>query len=559
MATVKTREKRRAARLRKNAAIQKQIDDLAELINDDDGGDEEEVTEKDYGMEPVMVEMPPPALSFEELDALEFAREQADAVREVTWQVSDLVHNILYSDMNPKEKATAIKSVADEFPRRVEMEVSDEMEKSIDDIDLLELEALIAKDNRRLSVFEKLSDFIEKKKLTARAENALSSEQFALVYEEDGKTVRKYPIHDKAHVRNALARAAQMIKRGGKAAEDAKKALPKIHAAAKKMGIGAAEKERSAVVVEKDASGNWRAVMWPSNNFKDLDGEIISEKAHQEYVDWVNKNMDVAPVFLTWHKAGTRRAAQVDFAGYEHGFLIMSAPLTEKEAAGLLRAQALTDVGMSHGSFVLERDGSDPRVITKYRMVEVSDLPIENAANPFTDFETLLKEADMDTKKYLASVLGSEDEAEKHLKKMLDKQEALRKAGVEEKASDPPAPEPVAETKPAEAPNIDEIVARVAKELGMEQLSAEFAVLKEAAEKVPVLESLVAELTTKSDEKLADLIAPKIAKSFSWMEARPSQKEETVLKDGDKGDATLKESKPETGWLSELTGTTPLQ
>jgi hypothetical protein len=559
MATVKTREKRRAARLRKNEKIQKQIDDLAELINEDDGGDEEEViAEKDYGMEPAMAVMPPLATSFEELDAMELAREQADAVREVTWQVSDLVHNILYSDMKPKEKATAIKSVADEFPRRVEMEVSDEMEKSIDDMDLLELEALIAKDNRRLTVFERLSDFIEKKKLTARAENALSSEQFALVYEEGGKPVRKYPIHDKAHVRNALARAAQMINSGGKAAEDARKALPKIRAAAKKMGIGAAEKERSAVVVEKDASGGWRAVMWPSNNFKDLDGEIISEKAHQEYVEWVNKNMDVAPVFLTWHKAGTRRAAQVDFAGYEHGFLIMSAPLTEKEAAGLLRAQALTDVGMSHGSFVLERDGSDPLVITKYRMVEVSDLPIENAANPFTDFETLLKEADMDTKQYLASVLGSDEEAEKHMKKMLEKQEALRKAGVEEKASDPPA-EPVAETKTAEAPNIDEIVARVAKELGMDQLSVEFAVLKEAAEKVPVLESLVAELTTKSDEKLAEMIAPKIAKSFSWMDARPSQSEKTVLKDEDKGDAKLKEAKPETGWLSELTGTTPLQ
>jgi len=559
MATVKTREKRRAARLRKNEKIQKQIDELAELINEDDSGDEEEViAEKDYGMEPMMVEMTPPVTSFEELDALELAREQADAVREVTWQVSDLVHNILYSDMNPKEKATAIKSVADEFPRRVEMEVSDEVEKSFD-MDALELEAMIAKDNRRLTVFERLSDFIEKKKLTYRAEQGLGDEQFALTYEEGGKKVRKYPIHDKAHVRNALARAAQQIKAGGTGAADARKALPKIHAAAKKMGIGAAEKERSAVVVEKDASGGWRAVMWPSNNFKDLDGEIISEKAHQEYVEWVSKNMDVAPVFLTWHKAGTRRAAQVDFAGYEHGFLIMSAPLTEKEAAGLLRAQTLTDVGMSHGSFVLERDGSDPRVITKYRMVEVSDLPIENAANPFTDFETLLKEADMDTKQYLASVLGSDEEAEKHMKKMLEKQEALRKAGVEEKASDPPAPEVATETKPAETPNIDEIVARVAKELGMDQLSAEFAALKDAAEKVPVLESLVKELTANNDEKLAEMIQPKIAKSFSWMNARPSQSETTVLKDEDKGDAKLKEAKPETGWLSELTGTTPLQ
>jgi hypothetical protein len=558
MANSKEREKRRASRLRKNEALKKASMELAELI-EEDVPDElpVEVEQKDYGMAEPMMEMAMPVTSFQELDALKAAQEQADIVREVTYEVQDLVRNILYTpDMSPKQKTSAMKAVADEFGNRVQSEVSDEMSEKSLDMDVLEIDALIAKDNRRVSVIEKLTDWVDKKKLTYRAEQALSDDQFALTYEEDGKKVRKYPIHDKAHVRNALARAAQMIKQGGKAAEDARKALPKIHSAAKKMGIGSMEKDRSSVMVEKDATGGWRAVMWPSNNFKDWDGEIISEKAHLEYVEWVNKNMDVAPVFLSWHKGGTRREAQADFVGYENGFLLMSAPLTQKEAAGLLRAQALTDVGMSHGSMVFERKGN---VIEKYRMVEVSDLPLENAANPFTDFETLTKEVEMDTKQYLASVLGSDELAEKFLAKTQEKQDALRKAGVEEKeVVAETTPEDKTEAKPEDALKIEDVIARVSKELGMEELSEQFAKLQEAAEKVVVLESVVKELSKNRDEELAEMIQPKISSKLSWMNNRPSQKSETVLKDNEE-DEKLKKAKPEVGWLSEITGTTPLQ
>lgn len=60
-----------------------------------------------------------------------------------------------------------------------------------------------------------------------------------------GKTegkYRHYPIMDKSHVRNALARAAQALAKGGRTAMIARKALPKIRAAAKRMGIGAPAK-----------------------------------------------------------------------------------------------------------------------------------------------------------------------------------------------------------------------------------------------------------------------------------------------------------------------------
>jgi HK97 family phage prohead protease len=68
--------------------------------------------------------------------------------------------------------------------------------------------------------------------------------------DSDGKTtprsLRHYPIHDAAHVRNALARAAAAINGGGDAAAIAKKAMPAINAAAKKMGIGDQKSDEGA-------------------------------------------------------------------------------------------------------------------------------------------------------------------------------------------------------------------------------------------------------------------------------------------------------------------------
>ena len=53
------------------------------------------------------------------------------------------------------------------------------------------------------------------KKLTSEDRNALSDKDFAVVIHKDGKTVRKYPIKDQAHVRNALSRLGQDAPKAG--------------------------------------------------------------------------------------------------------------------------------------------------------------------------------------------------------------------------------------------------------------------------------------------------------------------------------------------------------
>lgn len=553
MANAKTKEKRRLARQRQNAnALTKAQEDQ----NEDLGGEETdsslenlpqtEQIEKHYDEVGQSVVLPGP-VSWDEYDQEKVARERASQVREVTWTVQDLVSNILYSaDMKGNEKADAIKKVGDGFGKRLK-EVEKVVKEISIDMDLLELQAVIGSDSRNTSVVEKVGDWIAKKRYK-RTENSSSS----------------YLLHDKAHVRQSLKLVAELIGKGGDEAEAARVSLPEIKQAAKDFGIGI----KGSVHIQKDKSGQWRAILWPSNNFIDDDQDILSEQAHIEYVEWVNENMDVAPVFMTKHIAGTLRKNKIDFVGYESGFLIMSAPLEEHEAAGLFRTQALVDIGLSHGSLGWRNNGDD-RIVEKYRMVEVSDLPLDTAANPFTDLETLQKEASMDTKQYLTSILGSEEEAQKYLTKMENKQAALRAKGIEEKEKSeptPPAPgttvvvtTPAAPIAAAPVPDMALIVETVKKELGVDGLDEFLTNLQAAAEKVPVLEQLVKELAGSQDERLADKINPPALKMHVWQKARASQKDETILDEGTEADANLKKAKPELGWLSEATRTTPVE
>jgi hypothetical protein len=217
----KAKERHARQQLKKEQERAQQAELFEEDVEDAVPQAESEELTKDYYAEAMPVLGP---TSFEEMDQMEMAREQAHHVREVTWKVQDLVSNIMYDPMSsPDEKGSKLKAVASEFPKRVNkaMQMGDMMKK---DMDLLEIEAILATDARHTGVVEKTLNFI-KEKLSSAARENLSDSDFALVYEVDGKKVRKYPVHDAAHTRNALARAAQQMKEGGEGAADAKKAM----------------------------------------------------------------------------------------------------------------------------------------------------------------------------------------------------------------------------------------------------------------------------------------------------------------------------------------------
>lgn len=545
---IQRREKRLlTAQLAKQKANEVELEE--EPIEDELPDSTEEVTEKDYGepmMESDMMNMGPK--SWDELDAADAAREQADEMSDLAWDTRELVHNILCDPMlDASGKAEAIKAVGDGFGKRVKQVTTAPVEKE-NDIELLELESIIAKDYRSMSVSERVGDFLNKAVLTAAGEKKLSASDFAL------PSKRKYPIHDKAHVRNALARAAQQIKAGGAGAADAKAALPAIHAAAKKFGIGVSKE--NGIIVEKDASGTWRWVGWPTNNFKDRSGDIITEAAQKDYVDWINQDIEKnSPVFTSCHAPGTAREKPVDFAAYENGFVVMSGPLTENEAVALLKTSSKCDIGMSHTGWAW-RDSQNPEQIIKYRSFEVTDLPIETADNPFTLLE-ISKEATVDQLQYLTELLGSKEKAESALKlKTSMKQKELNEAGVESKEG---KTETTPEAKPAPVTatsSKDEIVAQVLKELDVEGLQEFLAKANEAMEKVPVLEQLVKNLATQKEDDLAEMINPPAEKRFLWSKARASESKETVIEKEDplkKSTAGLPDD-----WLSDALGVQPL-
>lgn len=91
------------------------------------------------------------------------------------------------------------------------------------------------------------------KTLKAEDRDKLSNDDFAViktVKDKNGsKTVRKYPIHDKAHVQNALARLHQAPSRDGlkKLGVDPDAVITKVKAKAKKMGMEDAEIEGYSV------------------------------------------------------------------------------------------------------------------------------------------------------------------------------------------------------------------------------------------------------------------------------------------------------------------------
>lgn len=293
----------------------------------------------------------------------------------------------------------------------------------------------------------------------------------------------------------------------------------------------------SALTVFKEGDG-WRWLGVVSNAYRDLDGENITSTAHREYVAHLDANPHEAPELWSWHTPGTARKARADWWDYtDNGFLWMSGPLTEAEAAQMQTGEPL---GMSHG-FKAVKQGND---IVYYRTFEVSELPIIAAANPWTKIQTLqtedkamgftpVKRAFLETRFGADRVKELEDAEGAQAK-------ALTAAGVTFKATDempaedapppaPPAPEAKQEPPAAEGEAMD--TTKLLGEIGaaLATLQAQVAALMEAMQPAQVemesarkaRETLAANITAiterltalekSDDEKIAKALNPRIA------------------------------------------------
>lgn len=177
--------------------------------------------------------------------------------------------------------------------------------------------------------------------------------------------------------------------------------------------------ERDKSTFLKSADGTLWFLGIYSNKFKDVEGDILSERAHREFAEWANRNnfhpqltLLHLPRMPNWfwqeaYKALGQQPAKMNellrevYKDYSigeverviplDGFIAVVARIKPEAAPIAEKLSALPNLGMSHGFIVLDfhvydkgSGASDGIVVDRYRTYEVSILPQARAANKFT-------------------------------------------------------------------------------------------------------------------------------------------------------------------------------
>lgn len=191
------------------------------------------------------------------------------------------------------------------------------------------------------------------------------------------------------------------------------------------------EPDDSDFTVFKDAAGQWRWIARYTNNFQDLEGEIISEKALEQYVLRVQQGFVPLPTLRVWHIPGSDhgKAEQV----FGHGSFVYAVgsfdntPEAEHAIAEYRKSKGKTRLsqGFTHPKWAF-KDG----VYQVMNTFEISTLPPGAAANPFTSFEEIqTMQINAEQRQYLVKTLG-EDKAASILQTAEKDTEAIKTLGV---------------------------------------------------------------------------------------------------------------------------------
>ena len=290
----------------------------------------------------------------------------------------------------------------------------------------------------------------------------------------------------------------------------------------------------------KDTQGNWRWMTLTSNIWRDRDGEIIPAAAHEENVAHAESTKDM-PELRLWHVPGSR-VGVADWADFAHGFLLHSGGF-DKGMEGVAESLAACEepLGVSHGFYYEKEDGSD--TYSSYRDFEVSVLPLERAANPWTEFTAdNMKEVAMgltdERRGFLVEHMGENQVVA--LEKLLEEKEQDLKDGkvdFKEVLADAIEATPAPATKPAEGKG----------EAGHVGLGDEVALAAQLTKLIEGVSGKVDEIATaqaeqgeqikalqaSDDEKIAALMHP--SRQPPAAGERPTEDKDNEVKPEDKG------------------------
>lgn len=318
-----------------------------------------------------------------------------------------------------------------------------------------------------------------------------------------------------------------------------------------------ASKEVSGFLVTKGLDGGYYWFGWATNKWEDREGEILTDAAHRDFLNYLDENPDQAPELWSWHTPGTAREAKADWWDYANGFFLYGGPLTEAEARPYLDGTIKTErIGMSHGFYVLERNG---RFITKYRTFEVSELPHDVAANPFTEFSVMREESMKfsDRKRAFLVSRHGEETVEKLEAAGENREKVLEELGINWKeTSDAYEAELEAQfaqkVAAATEPAVKQVVTQVLEALNVEGLQTalkglydEVQAAKALQAKVEELQAEVTALKATEDSRIAEALTPAAPFEWGFSVQQAKAKPETV-------EAAKKQATGEMDWLANL-------
>jgi hypothetical protein len=181
------------------------------------------------------------------------------------------------------------------------------------------------------------------------------------------------------------------------------------------------EVKSCGLMIWKDTeTGQYRWFTSYSNNYREDDrpAEIISKESHKNFEKMIDEGEVDYPELWHWHLRGSAWG-KADWIAFdeENGIAMASGYVYsghEKEAESLSILGEQRPIGVSHGMPVssIVRNETDPTIIRRHVTVEISDLPLEAAANKLTSFY-IFEESEMaipDKKKEYLRQAGVSDE-----------------------------------------------------------------------------------------------------------------------------------------------------
>lgn len=146
-------------------------------------------------------------------------------------------------------------------------------------------------------------------------------------------------------------------------------------------------------------------VAWWSNDFQDRAQEIISRKAHDRYIARVDAGFVPLPELWFWHVKGTRHGQAQWIGRIDHMMLAVGEFDDTPIARKMLKHYQKADLAVSFG-FLYPRWALKEGVYEDYNAFEISPLPPDEAANPFTKFEDIEMPLTEKKRKALEMILG---------------------------------------------------------------------------------------------------------------------------------------------------------